>query len=544
MTEVLVVGAGPVGLTMASELARHGVRCRIIDRLRTPLPYCRAIGVTPRTLELWDDMGIAREMIDAGLWIEGLRSILNGGPPHDASIDLSDLPYAHLGLPQYETERVLVRHLNRFGIAVERGVELAALEQNEGSVTVELRSPDGAAEHSSFSYVIGCDGAHSAVRRALGIAFDGDAFPMMFMLADVQVSWDLPRGMALRALRLVEGGAPDMFIAIPLPEPGRYRVSTLAAAELAVAGGTDHGIQSEARGPALPDFQAVADALLPDRPRLADLRWSSVFRISMRLAEHYRSGRVFIAGDAAHIHPPTGGQGMNTGIQDAYNLAWKLALVIGGAAPEALLDSYEAERRPVGAEVVARTRAASENYGREPAGKTDRLADTQIRVSYRGTQWVRDDAEGLDPTVPVPGDRAPDAGGLWRRGIGFPLRVFDILRGTEHVLIANLSGTDDPSEPADLAAFARNVRLSLGSRLRIAAIVAPAADIAAGLPDVPLFQDREGAFARAYGGLSFLVRPDGYIAWRGRSWRDPGLLAHIGKIFSAAAGAPSSGPTK
>ncbi|MBV1799801.1 FAD-dependent monooxygenase [Siccirubricoccus sp. G192] len=419
MAEILVVGAGPVGLTMAAELARHGARCRIIDRLAQPLPYCRAIGVTPRTLEVWDAMGIAREMIDAGIWIEGLRSILHGQPPRDARLELPDLPYAQLGLPQYETERLLARHLGRFGITVERGVTLTGLSQDAEGVAVRLEQAGGGPpESAGFRYVVGCDGAHSAVRRALGIGFEGDAFPMMFMLGDVHIGWDLPRGMALRALRLVEGGAPDMFIAIPLPEPGRYRVSMLAPAGLASPGGSDHGIQAELQGPDLPQIQAVADDLLPDRPRLSDLRWSSVFRISMRLAAHYRQGRAFIAGDAAHIHPPTGGQGMNTGIQDACNLAWKLALVLKGAAPESLLDSYEAERRPVGAEVVARTRAASEGYGREAGSKPDRLADTQILVSYRGTGWVRDDAGGA--AGPAAGDRAPDAIGLRRHGVGFP----------------------------------------------------------------------------------------------------------------------------
>ena len=136
--EILVVGAGPVGLTMACELARHGVRCRIIDRLSQPLPYCRAIGVTPRTLEVWEDMGIAREMIDAGLWIEGFRSIIHGHPPKDAYVDYPDLPYGQLGLPQYETERLLARHLGRFGVAVDRGVTLIGLNQDEHCVTVQL----------------------------------------------------------------------------------------------------------------------------------------------------------------------------------------------------------------------------------------------------------------------------------------------------------------------------------------------------------------------------------------------------------------------
>ncbi len=531
MADVLVVGAGPVGLTIAGELARHGARCRIVDRLAWPSTYCRAIGVTPRTLEVWEDMGIARDMIDAGLWLEGLRSVINGRPSEEDRAALPGLPYAHhLGLPQYETERLLACHLGRFGVEVERGLALTALRQDGDGVTVQLARQDGEVEDARFRYVVGCDGAHSTVRHALGIPFEGEAFPMAFMLGDVHITWDLPYGMSLRALRLVENGPPHMFIAIPLPEPGRYRVSMLARAELASPGAADHGIQSELRGPSLQDLQAVADDLLADKPALSDLRWSSIFRISMRLAERYREGRVFIAGDAAHIHPPTGGQGMNTGIQDAYNLAWKLALVLDAAAPEALLDSYESERRPVGAEVVARTRAASVAYGREPGGRPDRLAGTQIRVSYRGTDWVRDDRQDPNGAGPAAGDRAPDAEGLSRHGIGFPLRLFDVLRGTEHVLIVHLDGGDATQRLAELAAFAQDIRVRLGSRVRTVAITA-----ADGMPEQPglaLLHDRHGAFSEAYGAeAALLVRPDGYVGWRGRSWRDAGLLAHLDRIL-------------
>jgi 2-polyprenyl-6-methoxyphenol hydroxylase-like FAD-dependent oxidoreductase len=522
MADVLVVGAGPVGLTMACELARHGVSCRIVDRLSRPSPYCRAIGVTPRTLEVWEDMGIAREMIDAGLWLTGMRSVVHGFPAHQERIEFPELPYAPLGIPQYETERVLARHLGRLGISIERGVTLAALAQSADGVAVRLLNAGGDTEHAAFRYVIGCDGAHSTVRHALGIAFEGDAFPMMFMLGDVHVAWDLPRGIALRALRLKENDAPDMFIAIPLPEPGRYRVSTLAPSDGAGEGGSDHGIQAESRGPTLPELQAIADDLLPEAPRLSDLRWSSLFRISMRLAERYRQGRVFIAGDAAHIHPPTGGQGMNTGIQDAYNLAWKLALVQCGAAPEALLDSYEAERRPVGAEVVARTRAASENYGREQG--QDRLADTQILVSYRGTPWV-----GANRGVGAlsAGDRAPDAQGLRRQGVGFPIRLFEILRGTEHVLLAPC---DVPGSADSLAAFAREVAARTGGHLRVVGISSARP---AGQPGMPIYHDEQGSFAGAYGpGATMLIRPDGHIGWVGETWRDPGLRAYLDRVFT------------
>ena len=524
---VLVVGAGPVGLTMAAELARHGVGCRIVERLTKPSPYCRAIGVTPRTVEIWDDMGIAQAMIDAGRWLEGMRSVIQGQVRDEAMPDLSELPFGQLGLPQFETERLLARHLGRLGIAVERGVALTALEQEGAGVTVVLEG-DGHRESASFDYLVGCDGAHSAVRRALGIAFEGDAFPMEFMLGDVAIAWDLPRGQALRALKLNPDAAPDMFIAIPLVEPARYRVSMMAPPELAAApDGTDHGIQSERATPTLRHLQAVADALVPGPPALSDLRWSSIFRISMRLAARYRAGRCFIAGDAAHIHPPTGGQGMNTGIQDAYNLAWKLALVMRGGADPSFLDSYEAERRPVGKETIERTLRASRRFGREP-GPRDRLADTQIRVSYRQTGWV---AEGLpDGPGPAAGDRAPDANGLRRRRVHFPLRMFDLLRGTEHVLLVPVDPVD-PFAEQHLERLAETVLPGLADQVRIVAI-APAGAAPAWRYHIASLVDAEGSFAAAYGtGAAWLVRPDGHVGWRGALGDAAGLATYLARVF-------------
>jgi 2-polyprenyl-6-methoxyphenol hydroxylase-like FAD-dependent oxidoreductase len=536
---VLIVGAGPVGLTMAAEMARHGVRCRIIDRSAQPLPFCRAIGVTPRTLEVWEDMGIVRQMIDRGVWFTGMRSVIAGQPPVDANAPPLGLPFAQLGLPQYETERVLTEHLRVLGLEIERGCELIALTQDADSVSVALRMADGSTEGGRFAYVVGCDGAHSAVRKAVDIGFEGEAYPWPFMLGDVHIDWDLPYRMTFRAVRPVEGGPPDMFIAIPLPEPGRYRVSMLAPPALVPTGsGTAHGIQAELKGPSLADLQAIADDMLAGKAKLSDLRWSSIFRISVRLASSYRSGRVFIAGDAAHIHPPTGGQGMNTGIQDAYNLAWKLALVLSGKGRAGLLDSYDAERRPVGAEVVQRTQAASQNYGREKGKAPDRLVDTQVLVSYRGSPLaIAGEADTLPGAAagsvsaagsgPAAGDRAPDVQGLRREGLGFPLRLFDILKGTDHVLLLRVADGDAD----DAIAFARDCRDRWGAFVRVVA-VAPTP--MPGTPYLVGLADEQDGFASAYGddARAVLVRPDGYLAWRGRSWRSKGLEKYLELVFS------------
>jgi hypothetical protein len=324
-----------------------------------------------------------------------------------------------------------------------------------------------------------------------------------------------------------------MLVCVPLKGRNRYRIATLAPQRWQDAVGSGvvpAGFWQEYEPPTLADMQAAIDDLGPPGTTASNLRWSSIFRIKHGIVDRYREGRVFVAGDAAHLHPPAGGQGMNTGIQDAYNLAWKLALVLDGAAPEGLLDSYEAERRPVGAEVVARTRAASEGYGREAGGRPDRLQDTQIPISYRGTGWVRDD--GGDAMLAA-GDRAPDADGLRRQGLGFPLRLFDMLRGTEHVLIAHFPG-GTPDGLDELAGFARELGAWAGGRLRAVAVT----DLpdAGDRPGLAVLHDAEGSFAGAFGGQAgcFLVRPDGHLGWRGGLWRDAGLSAHLGGLFLPA----------
>jgi 2-polyprenyl-6-methoxyphenol hydroxylase-like FAD-dependent oxidoreductase len=526
MVDVLVVGAGPVGLTMAAELARHGVRSRVVEKLAAPLPYCRAIGVTPRTLEIYAEMGIAREMIDAGLFLEGLRLV---GPDGERDIvpDFSDLPYGPLGIRQSETERILAAHLEGFGIAVEREVSLVAFSQSASAVDVELEHADGSRERATFAYVVGCDGAHSFVRHALDIAFEGDAFPWGFMLAEVELSPPLPRGYALRALRPREDDAPEMFIAVPLPEPGRYRVSSIAPPE-ATAAGSDHGLQTERPGPDLASIQAIADRLMPEPVRLSNMTWSSFFRISMRLAAKYRVGRAFLAGDAAHIHPPTGGQGMNTGIQDAYNLAWKLALVLRGGARESLLDSYEIERRMVGADVVARTTAASVQLGRE-RNKPNRLEDTQILLTYRGLPTVAEVVDGPVPDdAPSAGDRAPEALGLRRAHVGFPLRFFEVIRGGAHMLVVYLDAASE-EEIAGLERLAARVKAVAGESVRVVAIVGvETAPLQAGT--VAILADADGGFRAAYRpahGTAYLVRPDGYIGYHARPWSEDAIAAHL-----------------
>jgi hypothetical protein len=254
----------------------------------------------------------------------------------------------------------------------------------------------------------------------------------------------------------------------------------------------------------------------------------------MRLADRYRVGNAFLAGDAAHIHPPTGGQGMNTGIQDAYNLAWKMALVLKDQAPASLLESYEEERLPVGADVVTRTREQSENIGRTGA-KRDRLADTQLLVSYRGRKYAKESLAGpLPDLAPRAGDRAPDCDGLQMEHVRSPLRIFDIFRGTSFVLLIYAADGAESGDSGFLEDLAATLRSTYSPVIQVVAILNAGAKIPA-IVGVTVLRDRDGAFANAYqarSGTCYLIRPDGYIAYHARPATKIGILLYLDELIS------------
>ena len=351
---VLIVGAGPTGLALAAQLAAFGIPFRIVDRSLDRAHESRALAVQARTLEMLQpydlaDTLVARGRSTAQLQLHfdggGTANVALGGPAGDVD---TRYPFI-LFVSQAETEGVLGAHLAARGATIERGVELVRFDARADHIDVVLRKRAGTEERMRVQYLVGCDGAHSTVRKQGGIPFDGDAYVQNFVLGDVEL--DPSDGAPPLAPNTVHAfpGRYGMSVIFPLGAPATWRVIALstraAAANVKSTAGGDQPIVHELP---LPELQSALDDATGGVLRARDPAWLARFHLHHRQAPHYRSGRVFLVGDAAHIHSPVGGQGMNTGMQDAWNLGWKLALVVAGKADPTLLDTYEAERWPVG----------------------------------------------------------------------------------------------------------------------------------------------------------------------------------------------------
>jgi 2-polyprenyl-6-methoxyphenol hydroxylase-like FAD-dependent oxidoreductase len=342
--DVLIVGGGPTGTMLALELAIQRISFRIIDKEPVRSDKSRALVIQPRTLELLNRHGIAHDIIALGTTGTGICVFVN--KKLAGELDLDDLGFDDTVFPlplwisQADTEHFLDLALQRHDRKVERPFTAEKIEQGDTGVTVSLRGANGAAEQLRCKYVVGCDGAHSIVRHATKLTFDGAPYPQDFILADLHLDWsEYPSN------RLTMFMGQGMMIGFPLKD-GLYR---LIASRL---GGT-----ADNEEPTLEDFQKIFQVLAPGTATLRDPTWLTRFRLHHRSANKYREGRLFVAGDAAHIHSPAGGQGMNTGIQDAVNLGWKLASALNGECvnPDSLLDSYDIERRRIGEHLLKGT---------------------------------------------------------------------------------------------------------------------------------------------------------------------------------------------
>ncbi|MBF6217405.1 FAD-dependent monooxygenase [Nocardia abscessus] len=463
---VLIAGAGPTGLTLALDLARRDIPVRIIDKADTFFAGSRGDGVQPRTLEVFDDLGVLDAVHAAGMPGPVLRVHLDG--QFVAERRMSEqveptpaVPYPNVWvLGQSRTEAILRERLAEFGVPVELGTALVTFGQDDGGVTATLER-DGARETVRAAYLVGADGGKSTVRKTLGIAFEGETDESIRMLlGDVRAdALDHDFGYWFAA-----ADQPMQGIALsPLPGGRHFQFAAPLSADAQ---------------PSLELLQSYADRYCGrDDVTLTDLTWVTVWRPNVRLAQRFRDGRVFLAGDAAHAHPPTGGQGMNTGIQDAYNLGWKLAAALDG--DDTHLDSYETERRTVAARVLG---LSSELL--------DKLVDGDEDAMRRGPETHQLDISYRDPGVREPlaaGDRAPDAP-VKDEG-GRPVRLFDLFRGP-HATVLSFGA------PAQAGPHAY-------------AVVRPGTQVS-GRHVVDVDGHAHGAYA-AVEGTRVLVRPDGYV---------------------------------
>ena len=522
MAPILVVGAGTTGLTLACQLARQGAEVRIVDRAPAIDPRCRACLLRVRTLELLHEMGVADEIVGQSQPVLGTGFYAAGGrmPSQPVRIVGSRFP-SPVCLEQWRTERALEGLLRRLGLEVERDAELLGIDDHEDSLLATVRRR-GVAEEIRAAWIVGCDGAHSRVRQLRGLEFPGEQDPLTYVVADVVVEPQTPRDEVA-----VYVGEDAMLMVFPLPDGRSLLCGGDLLADAAASG-----------APSLDRVRELARQRISPNATLHDARWLGYFRIDYRLASTYRDGRVFLAGDAAHVYSPVGGQGMNTGIQDACNLAWKLALVSSGQGREALLESYERERRPVAQDVLTNTRLLTEHLKlvmeiaapfRQALLQTVALAEGQEQLARHTEQLDLDYGagtaaeEGAFAAGPRPGQQAPDVASLVRDGAS--VRLTEVLRASCHTLLLFPDGS--AASWQRLAALQESVGARYGGAVESHVVSGDGAGASSG---TTVLGDSRGELRRQYGvdgeGL-YLIRPDGYVAYRSQPASARGLCAHL-----------------
>jgi 2-polyprenyl-6-methoxyphenol hydroxylase-like FAD-dependent oxidoreductase len=468
--EVLICGAGAAGLTLAIDLVRRGMSFRLIEKMNDPFRGSRGKGIQPRTQEIFEDLGIIDRVVAVGGLYPPQREYRDDGSYAESDIMEHEDPtpaepyHIPLMVPQFLTEHVMRERLLEFGQRPEFGCELVGFEQDTGGVTAQLIGKAGA-EVMRTRYLVGADGGRSFVRQALDIGFPGKTLGVRAAVADVVLiglgrdAWHrFNEGSMGRQISLCPLSGTELFqLQAPIPLEGDVDLSAEGLSTM------------------------VAERTGRDDICIQSVFWASTFHMNARLADRYRVGRVFLVGDAAHVHPPTGGQGLNTSIQDAYNLGWKLAAVVAGA-PDALLDSYEEERRPIAASMLG---LATRLLDAAKRGEMRRGREVrQLDLGYPGSSLGLEKPERGGSLLA--GDRAPDA--PIRGAAGQRTRLFELFKGAHWTLL----GYD----------VERDV-VSPRPRLQIHTL-GPRGDL----------RDDDGYLREAYAltsGDRVLVRPDGYV---------------------------------
>ena len=538
--DVLVIGAGPVGLTMAGELKRHGVSVRLIDKKAKPDPHPNAAVVHVRTLEILSFMGAVEGFLrdghpfreaNARAYGKRVGTILPGGV---------DSPYPEpRTLGQHHTERFLTEHLERLGGRVERAVEAFSIEQDGAEVRVGLRHLEdkNREEMAAFRWVVGCEGSKSVTRESAGIGFKGERYGgKEFLQIDAMIRWIHPHGPAYQFV-----DHEHFVFCFPYDGNGFYRI---------IAARKDRNPENN-EAPTLEEMQAIVRSVTDSSTELYDPTWYNRFRSGYRLADKFREGRTFIAGDAAHVHIPLGGQGMNFGIHDAFNLGWKLAAVIKGEARPSLLETYETERRPVDESLIHWTDRGFHLLIEHEAiaGRIMSLVGPTLFQMTSVMQKIRDGLAEMKvcypesalsedhggSSGPAAGDRAPDA-----VVVRMPERetstLFRVMHGTRWTLLLFAGLTPTTEELEKLERMSASLSFLYGARLGIDLILC-------GVPPVPVHEnwaarilmDTEQYAHAKYGAENatclYLIRPDGYIGFRGGLEQQSHLVAYLKRIF-------------
>ncbi|MGW3139077.1 rifampin monooxygenase [Streptomyces sp. NPDC001139] len=474
MFDVIIAGCGPTGAMLAAELRLHDVRVLVVERETEPVSFARIVGLHARSLELLDMRGLLERML-----AHGRRRPAGGLFAAIAKPAPKDLDSAHaylLGIPQPTVVRLLEEHAVHLGAQVRHGSAVTALEQDDEGVTVELA--DG--ERLRSRYLVGCDGGRSTVRKLLGVGFPGEASRNETLMGEVEVG--VPQDEIAAKVGEIRAAQPRFWL-----RPVGERVYSVVVPAAAVSDRTEP--------PTLDDFRNRLRAVAGTDFGIHSPRWLSRFGDATRLAERYRVGRVLLAGDAAHIHPPTGGQGLNLGIQDAFNLGWKLAAQIRGWAPDTLLDTYSCERRPVAEEVLDNTRAQMELLSTEPGPQAVRRLLTELMDFDEVNRFLTEKITAIG--IRYDFGAGPDL-------LGRRLRDTDVKRGRLYGLLHRGRGL----------LLDRTERLTAGGWWdRVDHVADPTAAL-----DVPCV----------------LLRPDGHVAWVGDDQHD--LDDHLARWFGEPTG--------